>query len=326
MKLYTYSLEGLNFIEVSNDLDLKVTFCDLGASIFNITFNNESMTRNVKNIKDFKLPECYYGKTIGRTSNRLKSYRFDIHDEIYTLEPNEDDNVLHGGKNGLSNKIFKAVVNVYEDYYEIVFTYESPDLEGGYPGKVNIIVKYLIWAHINRLDVRYNARSDKDTLFSLTNHSYFTLGDKDISNLELMIKSHQYLSVDKQNLLPKDIRMVNNMMNFFNYKKLSEDIDNNFLKGKMMNGYDSFWYFDEVNEDKVNASLRNDRYQMDIMTSFEGVQVYSSNYEPKFKLDGELQLRDSVALEPSNNFLEFPVLLKDQIYHKSISYIFNKIS
>ena len=324
MLVNTFIKEKLNFIEVQNDLDLKVVFCDLGASIFSISFNNDLMTRNVKDIKDFKLPECYYGKTVGRTSGRLKGYRFDIHNKIYNLEPNENKNVLHGGINGLSNKIFKAVVNQYEDYIEVVFTYHSPHLEAGYPGNIDIQARYLMWSHINRVDVRYDAKSDMDTLFRLTNHSYFSLGDEDISNLELQIKSHRYLRLNNEDLLPIKLETINDVMNFYNFKKIIKDIDNDFLKGKMMNGYDNYWYFDDIDEDKVNVSLRNDRYQLDIITSYPGVVLYSSNYEPKFDLDNKIKYRDSVALEPSDDLNQLPVLIKEQVYHRSIAYIFNK--
>lgn len=324
MLINTFSKEGLNFIQIENDLNLKVVFCDLGASIFSIHYDDDLMTRNVKDIKDFKLPECYYGKTVGRTSGRLKGYRFDIHDQVYNLKPNENINVLHGGLNGLSNKIFKAVVNKYEDYIEVVFTYHSPHLEAGYPGNIDIQVRYLMWSHINRVDIRYDAKSDMDTLFRLTNHSYFSLGDEDISNLELQIKSHRYLRLNNEDLLPIKPEIINDVMNFYNFKKIIKDIDNDFLKGKMMNGYDNYWYFDDVDEDKINVSLKNDRYQLDIITSYPGVVLYSSNYSPKFDLDNKNKYRDSVALEPSDDLNQLPVLIKEQVYHRSIAYIFNK--
>ena len=323
MKVSTYVKEGLNFIEVSNDSFLKVVFSDLGASIFNIYFCDELMTRNVKNVKDFKRPNCYYGKTVGRTSNRLKGYRFEINNEIYNLEPNEGKNVLHGGTNGLSTKRFKASVTSYHDYVEVLFTYVSPHLEAGYPGNIDISVKYKVYNYINKIDVSYEAKSDLDTLFSLTNHSYFSLGEEDISQLELSIKGHRYLNVDKDSLLPLDIEEVNDVMDFNDYKKISKDIDSDSLKGNKMNGYDSFWYFDNKDED-IKVSLKSEEYQLDIKTDFEGTQLYTTNYEPEFDLNNVCKYRDSAAIEPSDSFYKFPVLFKDQIYQRKITYIFNK--
>ena len=322
MKISYYSKSNLNFIEVENDLDLKIVFCDLGASIFNIYFHNECMTRNVRRIEDFKEPSCYYGKTIGRTSNRLKGHLFDIHDVIYNLENNEGWNTLHGGKSGFSNQLFKPIVETFEDYVRVTFSYFSKHLEGGYPGNVNIIVTYFIYKDRNYFDVDYQAISDMDTLFSLTNHSYFCLGDNDISNLKLFIRGHKYLNVDKANLLAKDIRDVNEIMDFTKYKNISTNIDSDFLKGKMMNGYDSYYYFDKQDQRLINVSLRNKKYRLDILSDYEGTQIYSSNYEPAFDLYNDVKYRDSIAIEPRDSFLNHPVLLKDTLYKRTIRYIF----
>ncbi len=321
MNVNVYQKEGLNFVEISNDLSLKVVFCDLGASIFNIYFDGDLMTRNVKNIKDFKNPKCYYGKTIGRTSNRIRGNKVEINGETYLLENNEGLNVLHGGKSGLSNQRFSFHIDYWLDRTEVVFFYLSNDLEGGYPGNANIEVTYALYKNLNQLDIKYNASSDKDTLLSLTNHSYFSLGDKDISRLELKIYSEQYLEVNKDDLLPVEVRPLNEVMDFSEFKRIVKDIDNGDLQGKMMNGYDSFFYFDKG---KV-AVLRNNKYQLEITTDFKGLQMYTSNYKPAFKVDNDKQIRDSVALEPSDSFLNLNLLKKGKEYKRFITYTFSKV-
>ena len=321
MNVNVYQKEGLNFVEISNELSLKVVFCDLGASIFNIYFDGELMTRNVRNIKDFKNPKCYYGKTIGRTSNRIKGNKVEINGETYLLENNEGLNVLHGGKSGLSNHRFSFHIDYWLDRTEVVFFYLSKDLEGGYPGNANIEVTYTLYKNLNQLDIKYNASSDKDTLLSLTNHSYFSLGDKDIFHLELKINSEQYLEVNRDDLLPVEVKPLNEVMDFSEFKRIVKDIDSGDLRGKMMKGYDAFFYF---GDSKV-ATLRNDKYLLDILTNFEGLQMYTSNYRPAFKVDNDKQVRDSVALEPSDSFLNPRVLNKDEKYSRFISYTFNKV-
>ena len=326
MKIHTFYKDGLQLIEVKNDLNLKVIFCDLGASVFNVYFHDELMTRNVKNIKDFKNPNCYYGKTIGRTSNRLKGHQYRINNVIYQLENNEGSNVLHGGNSGLSNQRFTSVVNVGNEYVDIVYSYFSKHLESGYPGNVNFKVTYRVYNHEEKFDVYYFAVSDMNTLLSLTNHSYFCLGDKDLSNIELMINGKRYLNVDKSNLLAKDIREVNQLMDFSSYKSITKNIDSPFLKGKMMNGYDTFYYFDEKDKELVNVSIRNKKYQLDIKTDFEGTQIYTSNYPTDFELNGDVcDFRDSVAIEPSDSFLKPRLFSKDKEYSRMISYRFIKL-
>ena len=76
MKIRTYTEQGVTFTEVINDKNLKVVFSNLGAAIFSIRFDNYVMTRNVKEISDFLIEKKYYGKTIGRVSNRMKGNKF----------------------------------------------------------------------------------------------------------------------------------------------------------------------------------------------------------------------------------------------------------
>ena len=325
MNVNYFNKNNLNFVDVYNDLGLRVIFCDLGASIFNIILNNESMVRNVKNIEDFKRPDCYYGKTIGRTSGRISGDRITINDQTYQLEANERGNVLHGGKSGFSNQRFMFRVEIFAEHIDVVFNYLSKDLEGGYPGNVNVEVRYVVHKAVNQIDVLFNASSDQDTLLCMTNHSYFTLGDKDISKLELKINAHQYLVNDEKDMLPKGKEAVNNILDFTEFKKIVKDIEDPSLKGPAINGYDNLFYLDEVGNDAFNASLRNDRYQLDIKSNFEGLVVYTSNYKPNFELNNSVQLRDSVAIEPSDSLLDDHLLLKDHLYSRKISYILKTI-
>ena len=325
MNVNYYQKENLNFIDVRNDSGLRVVFCDLGASIFDIIFNHESMVRNVKNLKDFYRRDCYYGKTIGRTSGRLRGDEVTINDKTYKLEGNERGNVLHGGKEGFSNQRFTFRVEFFIDHIDVVFNYLSKDLEGGYPGNIKVEARYVVYKEHNQIDIFYNAISDQDTLLCMTNHSYFTLGDKDLSKHELMINAHHYLVNDEKDMLPKGKEVVNNILDFTEFKKIVKDIEDPSLKGPAINGYDNLYYLDEGGNDVFNASLRNDRYQLDIKSNFEGLVVYTSNYKPNFELNNSVQLRDSVAIEPSDSLLDDHLLLKDHLYSRKISYILKTI-
>ena len=208
MKLKTYNSCGLCFLEVKNDLNFKAVFCNLGASIFSIVFDDKFMTRNAKKISDFKCPNLYHGKTIGRTSNRINGHKIVVDNLEYDLSVNEGENVLHGGKEGLSTKIFSSTINYFADRIEIDYRYLSKHLDSGYPGNVDILVRYVVYANENTLEVRYFASSDMDTPLSLTNHSYFTLGDNDLSSLQLQISSSRFLYVSPENLIAKYVAKI----------------------------------------------------------------------------------------------------------------------
>ncbi|XCY66695.1 hypothetical protein ABG807_04440 [Streptococcus iniae] len=50
----------------------------------------------------------------------------------------------------------------------------SPDGDQGYPGNLAITVGFKL-SEDNELLITYKGVSDKDTLFNVTNHSYFNL-------------------------------------------------------------------------------------------------------------------------------------------------------
>lgn len=56
----------------------------------------------------------------------------------------------------------------------VVFKYLSPDMEGGFPGNLNLSLAYK-FTNDNEVILDYIASTDKPTVINLTNHSYFNL-------------------------------------------------------------------------------------------------------------------------------------------------------
>ena len=323
MRIVSYNKEGITFTEVINDKNLKVVFANLGASIFSIKFDNYLLTRNVKNIKDFFTPSIYYGKTIGRVANRMKGHAFVVNGERYEVEPNEGENVLHGGNKGLSNQFFELNTIKGNDKVEVIYTKKVGHLEDGYPGNLEVEVKYIVGVNDNEIDIEFKAKSDMDTTLALTNHTYFTLGCKSIEGLTLQINGNNYLETDENTLLPTNRRFVSPVMDFRNPKKITKDINGNYLHTPKHNGYDHYFYFLDRDLNKKNVSLSNAKLQMDIYTDFQGVQIYTSGYSCGCLLYPEANyLFDSIAIEPSDTFRYLHLLKKDEIYSRRIRYVF----
>ena len=320
MKINTYSKDGLNFIEVFNGPHLRVVLSDLGASIFKIYYDNDELTRNVLNYKDYYHPNIYYGKTIGRVSNRIKGHEIVIDGKKYNIQNNEKDNILHGGKNGLSNQIFTS--NIIQNYekVEVLFTFRSLEVEGDFPGNVDFEVRYVFKDDTDNFDVYYKANTDKKTPISLTNHTYFTLGDRTIENLFFQVDSKYYLDADPKDLIAREKRGITKTLDFRIPKRLIEDINSKSINQYRLKGYDHYLYFD--NERK--CTLFNKKYRLDITTDFPGVQIYTSNYKEKELLwPTTYDIRDSVAIEPSDPFDELHMLEPNSTYERHINYRFS---
>ncbi len=116
---------------------------------------------------------CYFGSTIGRNSNRVKSAKFVLNNKIYNLDKNErEKNNLHSGFNPYNKRIWNY--NVSENDNSVSFNLISPDGDQGFPGEFNITVTYSL-NNKNELKIEYTGKSNKDTIANMTNHSYFNL-------------------------------------------------------------------------------------------------------------------------------------------------------
>ena len=319
MTVNTFDKNGIKFTEVINDNGFKVIFSNLGASIYLVRYDKYVFNRNVRNIEDFKITNQYYGKTIGRTSNRLKGHKFRIGEKIFDVEPNEGNNILHGGKYGLSCSYFTVHTTSLLD--KTIVSYETTLSNDGYPGELFVKVTYSV-SNDDDILINYEATSSEDTLCSLTNHAYWTLGSKDISGLKLQISASKYLKTDPNSLLPISEEEVTETLDFRKEKIISRDLDSEELHAPRLNGYDHYYYFDK-NDDSLKATLRNNKFKMEVYTDFPGLQIYTHGYDNGKELFPDSDnLFNSVAIEPSESFMKLHVLKKDSVYSHYIRYIF----
>ena len=141
---------------------------DRQGKIDNITLNRDSLAEYLK--KDTP----YFGATVGRYANRIAKGKFTLDGKEYTLAVNNGKNHLHGGLKGFDKVVWQAVPLAGNDTAGVVFTYDSPDGEEGYPGKLSLKVTYSL-TDKNELKMDCEATCDKPTVVNLTNHAYWNL-------------------------------------------------------------------------------------------------------------------------------------------------------
>ena len=324
MKIETLKKEKTNYTKIINDDGYEFLFSPLGASLVYIKKGDTYFTRNAFYHNDFKRRKCFYGKTIGRVSNRIKGHDIEIEDMHFSLRNNEGENTLHGGIDGLSNQYFSLKTGIALDKMSVTYTYISQDGESGFPGELTVEVTYVIYSRKCQIDVGYVAFSNKTTLCSLTNHSYFTLGDNSVNNLYLQIDADKYIDVD-EHMIAKSVKDVDEVMDFRKSKRIGKYIDNPEINHNSLRGYDHFYYFNNKDINKTNIVLSNSEYKLSIKTDFEGVQIYTTGFDDGFPLLPECQkTRHSIAIEPSDNHLDLHYLRKGEKYERHISYQIEK--
>ena len=324
MDIKKYKQAGMSFVEVRNQ-KLRVVFSNLGASIYEIDYEDVPMTMTFKDPNVFKKPNLYMGKTVGRVAGRIKDGRAQINNRMYFFAQNEGKNCLHGGMFGLSTAYFNEVVNEGDDKVEVIYSYRSYHLESGFPGNLELEVIYRLYKDSDKLDCEFVARSDEDTLLNLTNHSFFILGEKNLDNISLEIKSHKFIEVNKEDMIPERIKDVDETTDFSSDRKIMEHVNDSYLLDAKIGGYDMYYIFDEVNSEIPQVTLHSDKYQMDIYTSYPGIQIYSDNfYDGEATLLADRSRRRSIALEPSLTHLQDRTLKRNVEYKHFISYVFGK--
>ena len=119
----------------------------------------------------------YWGCIIGRYGNRIAAGRFTLNGVDYQLPalnnaPGGIGCNLHGGARGWDGYVWDAEPFVDGDDVGVEFKRVSADGEEGFPGKVEVSVKYTLTKN-NVWRVDYEAVPDKDTPINMTQHVYF---------------------------------------------------------------------------------------------------------------------------------------------------------
>lgn len=310
---------NLEFIKVKNNAGLEVTFCSLGAAIFSISFSGDFMTYNPKNSREFHRKNVYHGKTIGRVAGRITGNKITIDDKTYILAANEGENVLHGGNGAFSEKVFSSKTYSDNQYTHVVYSYLSKDGESGFPGEATVEVCYLIANDEPSLIVEFNCKVSKKCPISLTNHSYFCLGEKNIDNLKLKVDASKYILMNNNDLTLKETTPVPSYLDFRDFKSLVEDINVKEINQGKLCGYDHILLLDKNGE----VVLESTKYKMNISTDLDTIVFYTDNYDARFEANNSNEiLRRGVALEPQLNPLKDRILKPGEEYRHFIKYSF----
>lgn len=122
-------------------------------------------------LADYQAQDKYFGALVGRVANRIGGACFDLAGRHYSLAANSGPNCLHGGIHGFHQAVWNAQPTQAGG---LALTYLSQDGEEGFPGRLQVEATYCL-NQDGTLRLDFRARSDQDTLCSLTNHSYFNL-------------------------------------------------------------------------------------------------------------------------------------------------------
>lgn len=197
---------------------IRLTTIPYGAIIQELLVNDQngnetSMVAGFNSPEDYLTDKISLGACVGRFAGRISGSKIIIDGAEYPIY-NEDGVHLHGGKEGFACKYWTLLeVNEGSQPY-VKYGYQSPHLEEGYPGNLEVSVTYQLSG--NTLIIKHQASTDSPTVVNLTNHSYFRL-DKEagIGHYSLRVAAEHTLETDNKLLPTGRLAPVNNTENNF---------------------------------------------------------------------------------------------------------------
>jgi aldose 1-epimerase len=237
----------------------------------------------------------YFGALIGRYGNRIGKGTFKIGNTTYKLATNNAPNHLHGGNIGFDKVVWDATPAA-DSSAALTLDYVSKDSEEGYPGTLNVTVKYIL-TDDDELTIDYTATTDKATPVNLTNHAYFNLtGDVNntILNHRLQIEADSMTPVDATLIPTGEITPVKGTpFDFTTATKIGDRITA--VPGPPPGGYDHNWVLNNRNGQMAKVATLTDSVsgrKLEVFTEEPGLQFYAGNF-----LDGTIINRDGKPIK-----------------------------
>lgn len=202
-------VHGLRRFRLTNRVGVRVAVLELGAVVQSLLVPDgrgvpHEVVLGYDDPRDYLDDPYYLGAVVGRYANRIRDARFSLSGREYHLEANDGAHVVHGGSAGLSTQVWHGDVVHAPSWTGVRLRHHSPHGEGGFPGNLDTRVEYRLAADTATLSIGYQVRTDRPTVASLTNHTFFDLdGGTGQSVVEhtLEVAADMYLAVDAQ-LLP----------------------------------------------------------------------------------------------------------------------------
>lgn len=308
-KVFDATIDGkdVKLYSLENE-SLRVSITNYGARLVSLNVkDNDGQETDVilgyDTAEEFKQnARNFYGAIVGRYGNRIGGATFTLNGNRYELEKNDGENSLHGGANGVYNKVWD--VEESSDA-AITLAYTSPDGEAGYPGTVTMKVTYSL--NDGGLVIDYEAETDKETVLNLTNHAYFNLngeGDATILDHELQIDADAITEVDDV-LIPtgRSLPVEGTAFDFRKSTAIGARIDAENEQLEIGKGYDHNFELTKEDGFQKVATLYAPKsgIEMQVHTTEPGLQFYSGNFmgdtDPKGKGGKTYGFRAALCLE-----------------------------
>lgn len=284
---------------LSNDLGLTLTALTLGGIVTGLWVPDaQGRAGNVvlgfDNLGDYVHRNPSFGIIVGRYGNRIAGASFELDGQTHTLARNDGPNCLHGGTEGFGHRLWAAepvapAALLPGEAGALKFSLTSPHGDQGFPGELQVSVRYSLSATDNSWRIDYEARTDRATVVNLTHHDYFNLaGEGSVLGHHLTMPASRYSEVDAHLIPLRHAGVDGTPFDFRTATPIEARIRQAHPQLLRAKGYDHNWLLDGAPDAqglRHAATLQDPASgrRMDILTTEPALQFYSGNF-----LDGSL--------------------------------------
>ena len=284
--------------QLSTESGLVVYFKAQGARVDKITYGGKQIAND--------------GFIVGRCANRIAGGKFTINGTQYQADLNDGKNSLHGGGSSWQGPFATANwTKVEQTSSSITYQISSADGANGYPGKMDMTVKYTL-SQEGELSIEYSATTTKDTLCNPTNHLFIAINgetNRNYPNIKLQIDADKYTPLTNQ-LPTGEIASVEGTQ--FDYREEKAfDGSKNYDDNLVLNG---------EGYRKVAALTGTSLgLKVEVFTDRPGLQLYKDG-------NGSICLETQMFPDAINheNF-ENPILKAGETFSSKTTYAFSKV-
>ncbi|MGX1307297.1 aldose 1-epimerase [Amorphus suaedae] len=291
---------------------ISATVITLGAAIGSLRAPDRAgrmgeVVRGFTDLESKAARPAVSGATIGRYANRIGNASFELDGTRHALEANLGANCLHGGSHGFHTQNWQLVETGDTPCPFATFALVSPDGDGGFPGRLEVTATYALTGP-GELTLTYEARTDRPTVVSMTNHAYFNLrGDGPILDHRIEVSADAFLPGDGDRLptgegrdvagTPFDLRAPTR---FADAVRGTED-----EQIRSARGFDHCFVLGRETADEPRLAARVEEATsgrtLEVLTTEVGLQVYSGALLSPAEEGGPpelVALSDGFCLEP----------------------------
>jgi len=303
----------------------------------------KDITLGFNDVAGYETQDKYFGSLIGRYGNRIANGKFTLDGQSYTLPTNNVPGgigcSLHGGTKGFDAYVWHSEPLSEGKNVGIKFTMTSPDGDQGYPGKLDVTVRYLLTPE-NIWHIEYEAVTDKPTVVNMTQHLYFNFkgeAEGTILDHELTLFADHMTPVSKGLIPTGELASVKGTpFDFTAPWEIGARINANNEQLRFGGGYDHNWVLNNQSGKLAPAAALYEKTTgrfMEVWTTEPGIQFYCGNFltdkVPSKQPGKNLCYRGGLALETqhfpdSPNHANFPstVLRPGSVYKTVTEYRF----